>query len=340
MKTIKESMMLGKLLEKLAPSMGAMVEIEPEWGMVGKITFRNGKRSYFRYNTLDLNPMGSAEIAKDKGFANYFMAKSGYPIVPQSQTFFSDTWAHTIGSVRTLENAVEHGKNIGYPCIVKPNSGSQGVGVFLVHSEAELRRALENIFTFDRVALVQKYVSGRDYRIVVLDDTIISVYERIPLNIIGDGVSTIEELLFAKQSAFASAGRDTQINHFDERMHRKLERSGFSFNSIVNNGQKIFLLDNANLSSGGDSEDMTETAHDSFKHIAIQLTKDMGLRLCGVDIIISHDITQPHTDHNSYCVLEINAAPGLDHYSKLGIAQEERVEKMYTYVLEHLERDK
>ena len=87
-----ESLVLGKLLKKIAPSIGASVLLDPTWGIVGQITFKSGKRSYFRYNTLDLNPVGSSDVAKDKDYANFFMESMGYKTVPTSRTFFSQEW--------------------------------------------------------------------------------------------------------------------------------------------------------------------------------------------------------------------------------------------------------
>ena len=105
---------------------------------------------------------------------------------------------------------------------------------------------------------------------------------------------------------------------------------------VLQKGQKLNLLDNANLSTGGESEDVTDCIHSSFKKMAIALTKDMGLRLCGVDILVQGDITKQQTD--TYWIIEINAAPGLDHYSKMGKTQEKIVEDLYLKVLKHLER--
>src|SRR5579872_5074972 len=96
----KEDLLLVPILKKIAPRIGATVLVEPEWGIVGQITFKSGRHSYFRYSTLDLNPMGGSEIARDKDYANFFMKEMGYPIVPGSKTFFSDRWAKAIGSSR------------------------------------------------------------------------------------------------------------------------------------------------------------------------------------------------------------------------------------------------
>lgn len=326
---------LGDLLQKIAPKIGATVFVEPEWGVVGQINFKNGKRSYFRYNTLDLNPMGGSEIARDKDYSNFFMKSMGYPIVPGSKTFYRDSWADAIGSKdRKIDNAFRYARKLGFPVIVKPNSGSQGVGVSLVHNKTEFYKAVRGIFKGDRIALVQKPVSGKDYRIVVLDNKIISAYQRIPLNVIGNGKSTILQLLKSKQRQFVASSRDTRINTKDPRIALKLQHQRFSFRSVPAKDQKIFLLDNANLSTGGDSIDVSEKIHSKFREIAIKLTHDMGLRLCGVDLMIDGDISEAP---DKYWVLEINSAPGLDHYAKIGVDQEKIVENLYLEVLRHLE---
>jgi len=326
--------LLGKLLQKIAPKIGAVVLMEPEWGIVGQVTFKNGRRRYFRYSSLDLNPLGSSKVAKDKDYASFFMQSMGYPTV-LGKTFFSDAWAMAIGSGRTIDAGYRYAKTIGFPVFVKPNSGSQGVGVALVYTRREFYRAMKFIFERDRVALVQQPVVGNDYRIVVLDDEVISAYQRIPLNVVGDGKSTVRQLLERKQRKFRASSRDTMLKLDDPRIIEKLHRSGMTMRSVIGRGQRIYLLDNANLSSGGDSVDVTGVIHQEFKKIAIRLTKDMGLRLCGVDVIVSGDISQPP---KAYWILEVNSAPGLDHYVKMGRKQEAIVERLYLKVLRSMER--
>ena len=134
---------------------------------------------------------------------------------------------------------------------------------------------------------------------------------------------------------FVTSSRDTRLNLTDLRMLDKLKHQGMNMKSVPQKGERVYLLDNANLSTGGDSIDVTEVIHPMFAKIAIKLTSDMGLRLCGVDLMISGDISQkPH----KYWVIEINSAPGLDHYAKSGKAQEKIVEDMYLEVLKSMER--
>jgi len=336
---------LGTIFQKIAPRIGAKVVMEPKWNIVGQVIFKNGRKRYFRYSSLDLNPLGASEIAKDKDYANFFMRKMGYPTV-EGEAFYSDEWADAIGSARKINQAYRYAEKIGFPVIVKPNSGSQGSNVSLVHSKSEFYGALRSIFKRDRIALVQRQVSGNDYRIVVLDGNIISAYQRIPLSVTGDGRSTILSLLKIKQREFVASSRDTQLKLSDPRIGAKLSRQGLTLRAVPQKGEQLFLLDNANLSTGGDAIEVypnptridggrVKRLHPDFKKLAVKLTKDMGLRLCGVDIIVEGVLEEKQ---KKFWVLEVNAAPGLDHYARTGKAQEKIVENMYLQVLKSLEK--
>ncbi|MFZ2586735.1 MAG: cyanophycin synthetase [Alphaproteobacteria bacterium] len=328
--------LLGRLFEKLAPRIGAKVVFEPEWRIAGQITFANGKKRYFRYSSIDLNQLGSSEIAKDKDFANFFLKEGGYSTIP-GKTFFSDVWAQAIKKPeRAREGAWLYAtQDLGLPVIVKPNGGSQGRGVAVVETREQFDRAMDVVFGLDRVALVQKKVTGQDYRIVVLDDEIISAYQRIPLNVQGDGILTISQLLEQKQEHFIVTGRDTKLNNDDPRIGEVLERQSLSFNSVPAAGSTVYLLDNANLSTGGDSVDVTADLHPSIQKLCVDLTRDAGLRLCGVDLMVEKSISEPL---GAYWILEYNAAPGLDHYAQSGEAQQQVVEDLYLKVLESMGR--
>jgi D-alanine-D-alanine ligase-like ATP-grasp enzyme len=334
----KEKLVLGPLFKKIAPTMGAEVFLEPDWNIAGCIVFKSGQRSYFRYNTIDLNPVGAADISKDKDYANYFMKTLGYPTVPGSKTFYSDAWARAIGAKRrTIDDAYEYAQKIGLPVVVKPNSGSQGAGVSFVHTKKDFYSSMRAIFKRDRVALVQKPVYGKDFRLVILDDELISAYQRVPLNVVGDGRSTIKKLFDAKLRSYERDNRDYSIKLNDVRIQAKLKRLKLSITSVPARDERIFLLDNANLSTGGESIDVTDSMHPQFKSTAIELTKNMGLRFCGVDLMIDGEITEAPVP-NKWFVLETNAAPGLDHYVKSGREQEKIVEDLYTKVLRRIEK--
>ncbi len=329
----KTGLFVGKIFKQLAPSIGARVVTEPEWGIASQIVFKNGRKRYLRYSSIDLNPLGASEIAKDKDYSNFFMKKMGYPTIP-GKTFFASHWAQAIGSKRDVHAAYRYAKKLGFPVVVKPNSGSQGVGVAKVYNKQEFSRAMKYVFTWDRVALVQRPVHGKDYRIVVLDNEIISAYERLPLSVTGDGRRNIRQLLIKKQKEFVAARRDTRIKMNDPRIKERLKHEGRTLRSVPAKGETVALLDNANLSSGGDARDVTGTIHPGFKKIAVRLTRDMGLRICGVDLMVAGDITKPP---GRYWVLEVNAAPGLDHYVSTGEKQERAVRAMYLKVLKAMQ---
>ena len=103
MKRRRLTPLLAQVLEKIAPRIGARVLLEPEWGIVGQIIFKNGRRRHFRHSTIDLNTSGSSEISKDKDYANFFMEQMGYPTVPGTRKFYSDAFARRAQSARDIE---------------------------------------------------------------------------------------------------------------------------------------------------------------------------------------------------------------------------------------------
>ncbi|KKQ07592.1 MAG: cyanophycin synthetase [Parcubacteria group bacterium GW2011_GWB1_36_5] len=326
---------LTNLIKKLAPKVGAKVVIEPEWGIVAQIIYKNGVVRSIRMYSLDLNHIASSDIARDKDFAKFFMKKRGYPVA-KGKTILKDSWAQKVKSNRKIPYAIKYAKHLGYPLIVKPNSKSQGTDVFLVWNKRELITSLQKIFEGDRVAIVEQYLPGHDYRVVVLDQEIISAYERIPLSVVGNGKYSILSLLKQKQKNFIISERDTKINFKDKRIKLKLKHAGYTFNTILPKDRRIFLLDNANLSTGGDSIDVTNIIHPNFKKIAINLTRDMGLRISGVDIMVTKGDITKNPQNCLYYIIEINAAPRLDHYVTTGMKQRKIVEAMYLKILKAL----
>jgi D-alanine-D-alanine ligase-like ATP-grasp enzyme len=153
----------------------------------------------------------------------------------------------------------------------------------------------------------------------------------LPLSVVGDGKSTVRQLLERKQRQFPKQGRDTIIDIDDFRMTNMLRTRGMNRGSVPKHGERIELLANANLSTGGDAVDVTERMHPKWKKLCVRLTRDMGLRYCGVDLMVqSEDMSDWPAD---YVIIEINAAPGLDHYASMGKKQQQIVESMYAKVL-------
>ncbi len=300
----KKDKLVRKILEKLCLEMGFGFIMHPE-NFVGQIAFPNGNKVFFKNSLLWVNSVSASKVADDKDYAHFFMQSMGYSII-KGKKFYSDKWASAIGSDQDKTKALEYARKVGFPLIVKPNSGSQGRGVARVDSEEDFKRAVDIVLDMDRIVLVQELVHGKDFRVVVMDNKIISAYERIPLNVTGNGKSTIKELILLKQENFEKIGRDTKINIEDPRILETLKLQGLDFDSIVPDSKNVRLLTNANLSSGGDAMDVTDFIHPSIKELCSRLTRDMGLRLCGVDLMINYEIDEELKD---YVVIEINAAP-------------------------------
>jgi D-alanine-D-alanine ligase-like ATP-grasp enzyme len=323
-KKTNETVVLLPILRKLVPEIGAKILIDPS-GFAGRITFKNGSHSWFRNSSFGINSSGASGIAKDKIQANFFLETAGYPVVPGSKAFFPDE----------MENAYCHAEKIGFPVFVKPNNGSQGKCVSLVHDKKEFYEASLAVFTRYPILLVQSPVRGKDYRVVVLDEKVFLVYERIPLSVVGDGICTIEELMHVKQEEFVAIKKNADFEIDDLRITLKLKHQGIERLFVPKKGQQISLLNNANLSTGGETVDVTDTAHQLFKDLAVQITRDIGLRFCGVDFMIDGTIEDASAP---YWVIEVNSSPSLSCIFKKGKEQEKRVEDFYFQLLLKLEQ--
>lgn len=328
----KHRTLVTSILERVAKQMKIKITIEPVWGYVGQIILQDGRTRYFRNTNLDINSLGSSEIARDKNYADYFLKRMGYPIIP-GRAFFTRRWNKVLETDNGPDKAYAYAKSIGFPVIVKPNSKSQGLGVAKAYNRKDLMAAVRRIEQFDRVFLVQRVMMGHDYRIVVIDQEVISAYERLPLSVTGNGRSTVQQLLLAKQKMFVKTGRDTQIKLKDPRITRELQRMHFTRRSVLKKGETIVLLPNANLSTGGDALDATDVIHPQWKVLARNIARDMNLRYIGIDIMSKETLEKPPRD---YVVIEINAAPGLDNYSAMGPRQKRIVEGLYRKALEAL----
>lgn len=325
-------------LHRVARKIGATIIMEPDWNCVGQIAYPSGVRRYFKFSTLDLNTMAASEVARDKDYARFFLKNMGYP-VPIGKSFLSESWAKAIKAEgRGIDDAWSYAQKItGMPVFVKPNSKSRGVGVSKAHNRREFYSAARAALKEDKVILVEQAVKGRDYRLVVLDGKVISAYERIPLKIIGDGKSSISALLDTKEENYIKDGRTGALNRSDFRITKNMRRLKMNFDSVPEQGKTIQLLENANLSTGGTSVDVTKAVHPDSESLAANVARDMGLRLVGVDLMIDGLITEPlKQDH--HWIIEINSAPGLDHYASMGQRQKQIVEDLYLQVIVAMER--
>ena len=314
---------------RIARELGIGVRVEPGWGYVLQLTYLNGVRRYFSNAACDLNPHGAAAIAKDKAYAEGFLAALGYP-VPGSEVFFTSRWARAIGSDRTPDAARAYAERVGFPLFVKPNNLQQGIGVHCVGDGAAFADAVERITRRDRVFLIQRPIAGRDIRCVVLDQRLVAAYERRPLAVVGDGRSTIAQLLSSQLRTLHAAGREIRMSTRDSRMRARLARLGITPKTVPPAGDRIALLDGANCSTGGEVVDVTTTIHGSYVDLAARAIRDLGLRFAGADLLIDGDV---HVTAAPTVVLEVNAELGLEHYASLGRDALARVERAYRDVL-------
>ncbi|MEH2313566.1 MAG: cyanophycin synthetase [Nostoc sp.] len=329
-----ETPFVTSIIQKVAEEIGAVVLVDPECTFVGLITFKNGNKTFFRTTRFSVNSSASASIAKDKGVSSFFLNKFGYKVT-EGKTFFSKELCEEIANYRNIDAGFYYAKELGFPLIVKPINLSQGAFVTKVHNKQEYYQAAKKILQKISGFIVERFYSGNDYRIVVFDDEVVSAYQRIPLFIMGDGQSNVFELLQEKQETFIKNGRKEIIDFEDYRIKKNLQRRKLNFSSVIPKNNIVYLLDNANLSTGGEAIDFTENIHPDFQKLAVSITKDMELRLAGVDILTS-DITSPMVD---YTIIEVNGAPSLTHYASFGEVQTKRVENLYLKILKALENE-
>jgi len=322
-----------RVLEKEASKIGIKVMREKRWGVYTQIIYPNGKVKFVRYGNPSVNPDSASFLARDKDYTYHFLKAMGYPTIP-GEAFFSNYLSSKVHSKRNIDAGWKYAKKIGLPVIVKPNSGSQGVNVSAVYDKEQYYRAVNEIFKSDDVVLVQKYIKACDFRIVVFDGKVIACYQRLPLKVTGARKSTISELLEKKARALASQKRSFIVRgEKDVRIINELSKDGFNFKYIPKKGRIVQLLSNANLSSGGKALDFTDRICPYFSNKAIEITKKMGLKLCGVDLFVPKDITNPPKKGEKWYVIEINSSPGLDGFASSGRDQKRRVVSFYKSLL-------
>ncbi|MDG2951673.1 bifunctional glutamate--cysteine ligase GshA/glutathione synthetase GshB [Exercitatus varius] len=243
-------------------------------------------------------------IMENKVVTKKVLEKAGFN-VPKSLEFTA------------IEQAVaSYGLFEGRPVVIKPKSTNYGLGITIfqqgVHDREDFAKAVEIAFREDKEIMVEDYLSGTEYRFFVLGDQTLAVLLRVPANVVGDGVHTVSELVAAKNNhPLRGDGSRTPLKKIAlgdiERL--QLKEQGFTVDSIPAKGQIVQLRANSNISTGGDSIDMTDEMHPSYKALAVGITKAMGAAVCGVDLIIP-DLKKPAEPNlQSWGVIEANFNP-------------------------------
>jgi D-alanine-D-alanine ligase-like ATP-grasp enzyme len=301
--------------------------VEPVYGHVGRVAYNDGSVRMFRNMNLGLNAQGASEISKDKGYTKYFLERLGYQ-TPRGKTFLLPRYVelidknlgrHHFKGYALADQVLDYvASELGYPCFVKPNDGSQGRGVTRCENADDITATIDS-YQQERipVLLVERAVMYPDYRVVVLRDHVVACYRRHPLTVIGNGTSTIRQLLHERQEHLAQRGRKVLLDLLDPRIAKKLAQAGYGLDDVPLHGTNVAIYDVANLSAGGEAEDYTDRMHPHWRDLCVRIVADMGLQLCGVDLACA-DIE--HFDA-PYSILETNAAPGLDNYAATGERQ-------------------
>jgi D-alanine-D-alanine ligase-like ATP-grasp enzyme len=315
------------------------VLVEPEYGRTARIEYHTGAVRFVYNNDVGLNSAAACELDTDKAYTKWLLEELGYR-VPKGQTFVMPWYEALIseslqrrgfGNLKTVTDLIAYADRTKYPVYVKPVDGSKGRHVHRCDKSAEVVALVDDFERHHiRVMLVEDAVMWPDYRLVILKDELISAYERNPLMVTGDGVSSVNELLLALQEHFAAIGRDTRVDIRDSRIDARLLRLGLSRAHVLRRAQRIYLLDISNLSTGGRATEVTERVAPGWVQIGRRIARDMAMSLCGLDIACS-DITK---ETSEYAILEVNATPGLDHYAAVGAVQEATVRSLYQRVFD------
>lgn len=326
MKYIRGIMMSA--LVNAATQLGLEIHFEPKYRAVGFVRKIGQRPLYFRRASFDINTQAASEMVNDKGQAYYFMKMMGYSI-PEGSAFYSDALCRRIGSPNGPSAVREYAAQLGYPVFIKPNSHCQGRGAEEVMSMRQLEIAMTYIFDDlrDPILHIQRVASGNEYRLVILSDELILAYQKKPLSIVGDGKKTIRDLILDKQEQLRLSGRNVKIDVRDRLIKNMLSQEGFTETHVVEPGKQIFLLSNSNLATGGSAFDVTDRVHSSYVRLAVNLTRDMGLRFSGIDLMTCNSIEDPISD---YVIIEINASPGLKTYN--GTLEQQKIELQGIYI--------
>lgn len=202
--------------------------------------------------------------------------------------------------------------------VVKPKSTNYGLGISVFKqtpSKKDYERALEIAFKEDSAVLVEEYIPGTEYRFFVLDGEVPAILLRTPANVVGDGQKTIKELVAIKnedplrgEAKHRSPLERIELGEIEQLM---LKGQGYTVESIPEADSIVYLRENSNISTGGDSIDVTDEIGESYKQAAIEMSRIIGAKVSGIDLIIP-DPTIPSTqEHLGYTVLEANFNPAM-----------------------------
>ncbi len=239
-------------------------------------------------------------IAKDKQLTRQMLQTVGVP-TPDGRI------------VKCAEDAWQAAQEIGLPVVVKPQDGNFGRGVATnLLTREQVIKAYELAKPEGDGVIVEKYAEGADFRLLVVGDKLVAAARREPAHVVGDGQSSIRELVDIENcNPLRSDGHATSLSFLplDGLSLEVLATQGFTPESVPATSQRVLIRRNANLSSGGTATDVTDFVHPEIAARAIDAAKAVGLDICGIDIVC-RDISRP-LEAQGGVVVEVNAGPGL-----------------------------
>ena len=214
-----------------------------------------------------------------------------------------------IRTERGLEEAVEY---VGFPLVIKPVNGNHGRGITTnINSLEEALIGFKEAKEISRLVIVEKYITGEDHRLLVIDNKLVAAAKRTPAHVIGDGKSTIQQLVDeVNKDERRGYGHEKVLTEIDinSLTLEILKEMDMTTESVPKKGEMVKLKSTANLSTGGTAEDITELIHPYNVFMAERISKIIGLDICGIDIM-ANDLTKP-LNKSGGAVLEVNAGPG------------------------------
>ncbi|PZO29581.1 MAG: cyanophycin synthetase [Flavobacteriaceae bacterium] len=203
-------------------------------------------------------------------------------------------------------------KKINYPIVIKPLDGNHGKGASInVKTWEDAVEGLAYAKKYSRRVIVEKFITGFDFRVLIIDNKLVAAAKREPAHVKGDGTQTIQQLIDETnrdpRRGYGHENVLTQID-VDRDTTDLLEKLNYTLETVPNKGEIVYLKSTANLSTGGTSVDVTDMMHPENIFLCERISRVIGLDICGVDIM-AENLTQPLKE-NGGCILEVNAAPG------------------------------
>jgi cyanophycin synthetase len=294
--------------ERLGPSTGSIVQAAVARGIPFRrltsgslVQFGWGsKQRRIQAAETDRSGVIGEMIAQDKELTKKLLAAAGVP-VPNGRP------------VSDIEDAWKACREIDAPVVVKPLDGNQGKGVTVNISTREaLERAYAAAVEYSDEVLVERFVPGSDYRLLVIGDKMVAAARREPPQVTGDGEHSVRELVEqVNADPRRGEGHATSLTkiRFDEIAIACLAAQGLQADSVPAKGVRVQLRNNANLSTGGSATDVTDDVHPELAASAVAAAQMVGLDICGVDVVCD-SVLQPLQAQGGG-IIEVNAAPGL-----------------------------